>query len=339
MTPENISNIAFNKGDNQNLISVIIPIYNSAPYLERCINSILNQTFKDFELILVNDGSTDNSGLICNEYASFDKRIQVFHKINGGAGAARKFGVKQAKGKWIMFCDSDDVLPERSIEFLYKHHEKADIIVGTLEITANNNSKRIFRHKIEGILSSENYINALLLNHTSIGPVSKLFKKSLFSLESWNDDKDIKNNEDLLMLIVLSLKAEKIYIDNNIICYNYLLRENSGRTNVSPIEVWFKLFSIIENLIFERFNNIPLAFYLYELHRLYDCSILNGNTVNPKSERVLKILEICSTQKINKKDIKQYKILKSPLLQKVSFIKFKSLQFFKDKIKKLIRIR
>lgn len=338
MTPVNISNIELKKGDIKELVSIIIPIYNSAPFLKRCINSILLQTFKDFELILVNDGSTDNSGDICNEFASLDKRIKVFHRKNGGAGAARKFGVSQAKGNWIMFCDSDDVLPEKSIEYLYKHQDKADIIVGTLEIIANN-SKRIFKHKIEGIISSEKYVNALLLNNTSIGPVSKLFKRSLFSLESWNDDKDIKNNEDLLMLIVLSLKAERIYIDNNIICYKYLLRDNSGRTNVSPTEVWFKLFSIIENLIFERFNKIPLAFYLYELHRLYDCSILNGNMVNPKNERVLNILETCRKQKLNDEDYKLYKILKNPLLQKVSFIKFRITQFLKKVIKNLIRLR
>ncbi len=323
----------------QKQVSVIVPVYNSALFLTRCVKSILSQTFTAFELILVDDGSTDKSGDICDELASSDERIKVFHRKNAGAGAARKFGVSQAKNEWIMFCDSDDILPQNSIELLYEHHNKADIVVGTLEIITPENNKRIFNHKIKGVLSSEIYIEALLLNNTSIGPVSKLFKRSLFSLESWNDDKDIKNNEDLLMLIVLSLKADRIYIDNNIICYNYLLRDNSGRTNVSPIKVWFKLFSIIENLIFERFNKTPLAFYLYELHRLYDCSILNGNMVNTKNERVLKILEICNKAELNKEDYIQYKVLKSPLLQRCSYIKFTTLQYFKKAIKKIILLK
>ena len=90
-----------------------------------------------------------------------------------------------------MFCDSDDILPANSIESLYKQHDKADIIVGTLEIIDNKN-QRIFNHQIDGIVTSKEYIDALLLNKTSIGPVGKLFRRDHFSLEIWNDDKDTR---------------------------------------------------------------------------------------------------------------------------------------------------
>lgn len=89
-------------------ISVIVPVYNTEKYLHRCIDSILAQTFTDFELLLIDDGSKDNSGTICDEYAAKDSRVRVFHKENGGVSSARNLGLDNAKGEWISFVDSDD---------------------------------------------------------------------------------------------------------------------------------------------------------------------------------------------------------------------------------------
>lgn len=89
-------------------LSVIIPVYNAEVYLKECIDSVLNQSFKDFELLLINDGSTDNSGTLCDQYATVDKRVKVFHKENGGVSAARNLGIENAKGEWLTFIDSDD---------------------------------------------------------------------------------------------------------------------------------------------------------------------------------------------------------------------------------------
>ena len=94
------------------LISIIVPIYNSEETLNRCVDSILNQTFHDWELLLIDDGSTDKSGEICDEYAATDSKIKVFHKENGGVSLARNLGMDNAKGIWIAFCDSDDYVDE-----------------------------------------------------------------------------------------------------------------------------------------------------------------------------------------------------------------------------------
>ena len=96
-------------------ISVIVPVYNVQKYLSRCIDSILAQTFTDFELLLINDGSKDNSGKMCDEYAKKDTRIHVFHKENGGVSSARNLGLENVQGEWITFIDSDDYL---NINFL-----------------------------------------------------------------------------------------------------------------------------------------------------------------------------------------------------------------------------
>ena len=93
-----------------NLITIVVPIYNSSKYLSRCINSIINQTYQNLEIILVNDGSTDNSLDICNEYANKDNRIKVIHKDNSGAAASRNVGINHAMGNYIAFVDSDDYI-------------------------------------------------------------------------------------------------------------------------------------------------------------------------------------------------------------------------------------
>lgn len=90
------------------IISVIVPVYNAEKYLKRCVDSILSQSFSDFELLLIDDGSSDLSGLFCDEYAIADKRVSAFHTDNNGVSGARQYGLNIAKGKYIQFIDSDD---------------------------------------------------------------------------------------------------------------------------------------------------------------------------------------------------------------------------------------
>lgn len=103
------------------LVSIIIPVYNVAKYLSHCLNSVLSQNFKDFEILLVNDGSTDTSDKICNEYAEKDNRIRVFHKENGGLSSARNYGLKKSNGKYVIFLDSDDFWSNDDILLSFFH--------------------------------------------------------------------------------------------------------------------------------------------------------------------------------------------------------------------------
>lgn len=115
------------------MISIIVPVYNTAQYLPRCIDSILAQTYSNFEAIFVDDGSKDGSGDILDNYEKKDARIKVSHQKNQGATKARAFGVSQAKGEWITFVDSDDTLPQDAL-FHYSQHfgDETDIIIGWL---------------------------------------------------------------------------------------------------------------------------------------------------------------------------------------------------------------
>ena len=110
-------------------ISIIIPVYNTEKYLRRCIESVLSQSFTDFELILVDDGSKDSSPQICDEYASQDKRVRVIHKVNGGVSAARNDGLDIAKGEYVTFIDSDDWVEREYLQSLYDKRS-LDFVIG-----------------------------------------------------------------------------------------------------------------------------------------------------------------------------------------------------------------
>ena len=111
------------------LVSVIVPVYNVAPYLEQCLDSIVNQTYQNLEIILVDDGSTDESGAICDRYAEQDGRIQVVHKENGGLSSARNVGLDKMTGEWVLFVDSDDWIELNTLELLFEQkNEHAEIV-------------------------------------------------------------------------------------------------------------------------------------------------------------------------------------------------------------------
>ncbi len=110
-------------------VSVIVPVYKVEPYLRRCVDSILAQTFTDFELILVDDGSPDNCGAICDEYAEKDSRVKVIHKKNGGVSSARNMGLDAARGEYIYFCDGDDYIEKELLADAVQAMSGYDMVV------------------------------------------------------------------------------------------------------------------------------------------------------------------------------------------------------------------
>lgn len=131
--------------DKEVFFSVIIPVYNTEKYLSRCIESVLKQTYKNFELLLIDDGSPDNCGVICDYYANLDERIKVFHKPNGGVSSARNLGLDNAKGDYICFIDSDDYVDERYLEIhLPKYGE--DLVQSSVNILVNEYLKEVMSH-------------------------------------------------------------------------------------------------------------------------------------------------------------------------------------------------
>ena len=114
------------------VVSIIVPVYNTEKYLKQCLDSIVCQSFSDFEALLIDDGSMDNSGRICDMYSHIDNRVHVFHKMNEGVSSARNMGLDNVKGDWILFVDSDDILPPNSLEYLYQNiNDGIDMALGS----------------------------------------------------------------------------------------------------------------------------------------------------------------------------------------------------------------
>lgn len=190
-------------------ISIIVPIYNAEKYLHRCIDSIISQTFTDFELLLINDGSKDNSGAICEKYATLDTRISIFHKENKGVGSARNMGLVNATGDYVMFVDSDDYMQPQMCEIMLTTLVETD---ADLVICGTEENGGCFWKPNEDIDYSftqllENFVSLL---HTELlsPPWNKIFKKEKIGNQNFREDMSF--GEDLMFNIEYLKKCEKV---------------------------------------------------------------------------------------------------------------------------------
>lgn len=225
------------------MISVIVPIFNAEKYLHRCIKRILAQDYTDYELLLIDDGSTDNSGTICDEYAIKDNRIRVFHKENGGVSSARNWGLDNAIGEYIMFVDSDDYMLPGMLEVMVStlKAKSADLVVcGTTE-TGGGYWRPIADVDYSINQLKENFVSLL---HTELlsPPWNKIYKKEIIGSNRFCED--ISFGEDLLFNIQYLEKCENISFIKESPFYHEKENENSlvvkfNRNRLLDIErVW-----------------------------------------------------------------------------------------------------
>ncbi len=232
-------------------ISIVVPVYNVEKYLEKCLDSLLNQTFTDVEILLVDDGSTDHSLKICKNYAEKDGRIRVIHQLNQGLSAARNTGIENATGKYIGFIDSDDYIDEDMYEYLYNQitNQKADIAVCGIYNEYADIVRRAYP-KDECVVATQKEAMAMVLeaNKISVNAVNKLYKIEIFKNLRYPVG---KLSEDAHLILEILLQAEKIVISTSP-KYHYVHRENSITTapyrkkDLSVIEAYIKNKKIIE---------------------------------------------------------------------------------------------
>lgn len=168
---------------NKELISVIVPVFNVEKYLERCVETIVNQTYKNLEIILVNDGSTDNSGELCDELAKKDNRIKVVHKENGGLSDARNTGERESTGEYIIFIDSDDYIHHEMLNTLYTQivEKNADVsICGVMNVYSNSETPQCSDINMDFVCDKEGFLKEYLIGEKIPGSIcNKLLKKSI----------------------------------------------------------------------------------------------------------------------------------------------------------------
>ena len=190
-------------------ISVIVPVYNAEKYLLSCIESILVQTFTDFDLLLIDDGSTDTSGVICDDYAHKDSRVRVFHKKNGGANSARKYGVEKSLNDWIVFVDADDMILSNCLDSLLQiDYTNYDLIVSASYCDSLN-------------VSSKDFVCDTLNRKLSFTSCARLYRKNVL-LETMNVPNWINIGEDLMVNLkyALNTNVKNVkYLKNNLYYY------------------------------------------------------------------------------------------------------------------------
>lgn len=203
----------------EGLIGVIVPVYKVEKYIAECIESILAQTYTNFRLILVNDGTPDNAGNICDEYAKKDSRITVIHQENAGVTRARARGVEEASDcEWITFVDGDDTIDTNAFEILISYSgSNTDIIVSTQCQSTNK-----FLEHIDII----NY-RCSIITGQNCAPWGKLFNRELFTPDVFSTPKEIIVGEDLIMNLLVSFRTNKNVIFTGKGIYNYRFNDNS----------------------------------------------------------------------------------------------------------------
>ena len=305
--------------DNK-LISIIVPIYNVEKYLKKCIDSIINQTYTNLEIILVDDGSKDNSGKICDEYAKKDIRIKTIHKKNEGVSETRNVGLKVSTGEYIGFVDPDDYIEKDMYEVLIKNLEKenADIsIISSYEVYEN----KIIHNKKDGIYlvmnSEETIIKMNSFGYFGVGLWDKLYKKDLFKNLDFPKG---KKSEDWYIIYKLIDKARKIVYDS-IPKYYYYQRNgsitHSSNINYDSIQASKQTISFIRKK-YPRALKSAYTMYIFANIGVYDKLLLYKHI----KDRKVKMKKI-------RKEIKEnYKNIEKDGVSKIRYIQLQLIKFF-----------
>ncbi len=262
-------------------ISVIIPVYNVYDYLDKCLSSLVNQTDTNFEVIIVNDGSTDDSQKIIDKYVSENANMHSYIKENGGLASARNYGLKKATGDYILFLDSDDYYELNTIEVLKKEAQNDDDII-TFQMYIDENNKITEQNmEMEEFVFSENIPASKRLLLYNPSACDKMFKKELFVK---NDFEFIECTyyEDLGTIPLLAMYTDKIKFTKHYL-YHYLKRENSTMNKVKYNAKIEDIFLMIERIattfkakkLYDKYKEEIEYIYIHHLLRAASIRFLN----------------------------------------------------------------
>ena len=313
-------------------ISVIVPVYNSEKYLKRCIDSILNQTYKAIELILVDDGSPDNCGKICDEYAKKDKRVRVIHKTNAGVSAARNSGLEIASGNYATFVDSDDYIePEMYGNMMEKVHQYNCDVVMCDCIKDFTDHSEIYTHDIRaGFYDKEQLVNEyyphLLMMENVEYPATISNGLILFNRNKLGNLRyvvGVRYSEDLLFGAQLVYNTDSFYYMKEQAYYHYYMNPTSA-THKFTVDKWNdyktlhleinKYFSECESFDFSHQIDLCLLFFVYN-------SVSNiFSADNLEREKKFEIVKNILGDNEVRRMFSNIKVLKLPISKKLKIV-------------------
>lgn len=233
-------------------ISIIVPVYNAEAYVHRCVDSLLAQTFDNFEVVLVDDGSPDSSGAICDEYARKDSRIRVFHKENGGVASARQLGIDKARGEYTIHADPDDWVEPTMLEELYNKAktETADMVICDFLVEDNGNNS--YRVQQPTSSSTDAVLDDLLFNRLHGSLCNKLIRRNCYIKNSIIFAEGLNTSEDFLVCLKVLKNNPKVQYLNRAF-YHYVQNVNpnniTGRYSAETYRMHKQLIGEITNLL------------------------------------------------------------------------------------------
>lgn len=255
-------------------ISIIIPVYNVDQYLNRCLDSVLSQSFTDFEVLLIDDGSADRSGRICDEYVERDSRVRVFHKPNGGVSSARNLGLDNIKGEWVYFVDADDELFENSLDTLISGiDDTTDVVMGAY---VKSDTDQVFSMFDEPVVTTNKEQSvAMLYNSRNYQGFLwiRMFRTNIIKKENLRFDTTIQIKEDTLFILqylCYSCGFTKLFSHP---VYYYRIHEGSAMMSVNCCwnPKYLTSFSAVEKMNVLVRENFPNNKYLI---RMANCAMV-----------------------------------------------------------------
>lgn len=299
---------------NNDLISVIVPVYNVSNYLRKCVDSILNQSYQNIEVILVDDGSTDDSKEICDFYEKSDSRVISYHKENGGLSDARNFGIKKAHGKYLVFIDSDDYISDKMIEKLYQLIHQFHVRIGVVGFDFVYEEKKSKKEKSKKnsvyVLDKKRALENLFRDNSEIGNYAwnKIYEKELFAKVEYPIG---RNMEDLGTTYLLLDQVDNIAVNEEKL-YHYFQRKNSilHRVNEKLKSDKFELANKRFEYFLKHHKDYDINYYSIIAVSL-DCYPYLSQYLKQKAENIIK-------NKKYKKSFWQYANLK----EKIKFMIF-----------------
>lgn len=294
-------------------ISIIVPVYNTEKYLEKCINSLTGQTYKNLEILLVDDGSKDGSGMLCDEYAKKDHRIKVIHKENGGLISSWKRGVKESSGEYLCFVDSDDWVDLVMIEEMAAHltGEEREIIASDYVIEKDDgSSKYVFQQLLPGEYAREDIESKVIPNllgrekrYVTISRCMKLIGRTLILENQSYSRPDIVMGEDTTIMLPALIDCQRLVVMDHKAYYHYLYVQESmvHKYRAGLYNNILQLIDTTKQIVSEKFTGEELAerkkqvdqesvFWLFLV-------LKNEARGNPDGYRK-NILEVCRDAKI-----------------------------------------
>lgn len=284
--------------NHQPLISIIIPVYNSEPFLEKTINCIREQTYQNLEIILINDGSTDNSGNICDKLALLDSRIIVIHKSNEGISKTRNKGLDRATGEYIAFCDNDDIIHPQMVEFLYKGIIEQHTLLSmchTFSTSNDNIDIKIHKHNFTTKKLSQNYLLSELYQcssfkwHINTNVVyNKLYSRELIKNIRFTDN----GYEDTCFCNKIYCTIEEAtFVDLPL--YNWIIR-SSSKSHYTAFDdyKYLALYTHLKNYYYLKDKNIAEEIQAKCLYRLYK-TLLSGRFYSKNTPYENKTKRVC----------------------------------------------